>query len=86
MEAGRPLSETGRESRSCCVVIFIVKISSYPLCQDESSKMLPQAIFSNCQNYVKTTKLSFNNREIHSYNYRAVSLSEPECFRHAWQA
>ena len=32
--------------------------AGYPGCQDESSKIPPQAIFNNCQTNVKTTKLS----------------------------
>jgi hypothetical protein len=32
--------------------------AGYRGCQDESSTILPQAIFNNCQNNVKTTKLS----------------------------
>jgi hypothetical protein len=32
--------------------------AGYPGCQDESSKITPQAIFNNCQTNVKTTKLS----------------------------
>ena len=32
--------------------------AGWPGCRDESSEIRPQAIFNNCQNNVKTTKLS----------------------------
>jgi hypothetical protein len=32
--------------------------AGYPGFRDESSKIMPQAIFNNCQNNLKTTKLS----------------------------
>ena len=66
-----PLGETSLERGE--ISLTGMKISPYkrsqvgqPGCRDESSKIPPQAIFNNCQNNVKRTKLSRQRDEIFS--------------------